>query len=124
MKITGLYIYLDGSDLAGVAEEIESSLTLWLQENGVDAVVVNERHDTRSNELTDWDLGLILTTDQIPELKGITDFMYRLAVKSDRDFALGYFDEVSGESEDISYFGAECGLPKIGEINEILAARD
>lgn len=121
MNVSGLYIYLDGSNLADIAPQVEASIRGWLQESGLTATIVNQRHETSSEEFAELDLGLILGVEQIQNIQAITSFLYDLALQHKRDFALGCYDETTGESEDISYFGVECGRPKIAELPHILA---
>lgn len=124
MSITGIYIYADGSNLEQVADKIESSIRNWIQESGIHAQLVNEHYkpasDIDPDDYTNWDLGINLNFDHISELKKIIDYLYPLAVKKDIDFALGYYNEKTGVSEDISYFGAKSGKPKVDEIHELL----
>lgn len=127
MNITGIYIYVDVSDLEQVADKIESSLRKWIEENTLHAQVVNEHYkqtpDTVSDDFTDWDLGINLNFEYLSELKKIIDFLYPLAMKQNLDFAVGYYNENSGISEDISYFGAKSGKPKVNEIHELLGIK-
>lgn len=124
MTITGLYIYIDGSDLEGISETIETSIQKWIQDKEYKVNVVNHLHertpDLRQDDLTDWDLGININYEELAKLDEITDFLYDLAVKNKRDFAVGYYDEVSGVSEDIGFFGNECGKLKVSEIYEFL----
>jgi len=124
MKITSLYIYIDGSDLNDVADKIESSIETWLNNTDFDAIIVNQKHertpDLKNADLTDWDLGINLNYDQLSKLNEIANYLYSLAIKYNRNFALGYYDATSNITENISYFGSEDGKPKISEIYEIL----
>ncbi|TVO77087.1 hypothetical protein [Sedimenticola selenatireducens] len=124
MEISGLYIYVDGSDLEEVSEQIESSLVEWLASNSMEANVVNHQHertpDLSPEDYADWDLGLNITIGQINFLPELLDHTYGLALKHNRDFVVGYYSEASGISEDITFFGAESGKPKTEQITEFL----
>ncbi|SEG73487.1 hypothetical protein [Halopseudomonas aestusnigri] len=124
MEISGLYIYVDGSDLEEIAEQIESSLVEWLASNNIDAKVINHQHertpDLSLEDLAGWDLGLNIGLGQINSLPELLDQIYSLGLKHNRDFVVGCYSEGSGISEDISFFGAESGKPKSEQIAEFL----
>lgn len=124
MEISGLYIYVDGSDLEEVSEPIEQSIDNWLKSKGISAKVVNTQHkrtpDLSPEDHADWDLGLNISANQTECLPSLLDHLYDLAIEYNRDFVVGYYSESSGVSEDISFFGTESGKPKAAQVTEFL----
>jgi hypothetical protein len=128
MEISGLYIYIDGSDLEGVSEPVESAIRDWLKSKDVPAKIVNVLHertpDLSSEDYAQWDLGLNLEMGQIGCLSELLVYIHKLAVKHERDFVIGYYSEATGISEDISFFGADSGEPKTQEIAEFIGIKN
>ena len=124
MKFTGIYIYVDGSDLDDVGSSIVSDLNEWLLSNSVNARVINEKFDKTpdmgSDDYPDWNLGLNFdkAQDVCKELELTIPFMSEIASKYRRDFVIGYYDKESNISEDIISFGYECENNSILEIVE------
>ena len=120
-----IYIYVDGSDLDDIAGPITEELDAWVNKNGFEINVVNHRHEKTSelkpNELPYWDLGVNLKPDNSLQFEKALQFLNDIAHKYKRDFALGYYSESSGISEDIDYFGYESGNPNIVEIKQSLS---
>ena len=115
MNFTGIFIYVDGSDLSEVVDRIQRRLITWKDETPVDVTIVNDLHprtpDLDPDDLPDWNLGLnldqkILTLDI---LKSAVRFLYDVGLETERDFVIGYFDASTGMSEDIAFFGYESG---------------
>lgn len=116
-----LYAYVDGADLDGVAEQLDSLLTQF-----VDAHpwrfnapwVINQRHERDSThgpgDLPDWDLGLNLELpdpDHEPpgwfaDVEHLARFLVDLRGRTGRDFVIGIADASRGITEDLYFIDA------------------
>ena len=119
-----IYIYIDGSDLQDVEDGISESINHWLGETKFQAKLINYRYprtpDLEPDDLEDWNLGVNVKLNSATQLKVIAEYLYLLAKQFKRDFVVGYVENDSGVTEDITFFGYECGKPKIQEICKFL----
>lgn len=91
-----MYVYVDGSDLAGLERALLGRFSAFVAEWGVStARVVNAKRnagpDLHVGDLPDWDLGLNFTVDSLPveKIKQLVRFLSELARETQRDFAIG-----------------------------------
>jgi hypothetical protein len=130
-----LFAYVDGSDLAGIATELESRFEAFVQAYSWRATptVVNQiqaRDSTMgADDLPDWDLGLNMALpdpDQEPlgwfsEVERIVSFLAELHRATGREFVLGVHDGDGGFSEDL--FSVDRDTPDGEEFRTVLGVR-
>ncbi len=124
MQLSGVYIYIDGSDLFDVAPFMEGDITKWKESQGVSFKFINVIHertpDMWPEDLADWDFGINLNVDDLNVLPEMLDFMHSLAIKYERDFVLGFYYDSHNISEDILFFGARDGAPSLKAVTDLL----
>ncbi|SRR5579883_400082 len=113
-----LYAYVDGSDLHGIAESLESEFVRFLSEAkwvwGKPWVVNQIREDDPSlgpDDLPDWELGLNMHLPDpgdepfgwFSDVERIAIFLGQLHAKTGRDFVIGIGDNERGFSEDLIF---------------------
>jgi len=119
-----IFIYIDGSDLEKIDQDISKEINDWLSSEKLNGRLVNIPHsktsDLKEDDYPDWDLGVNFNIDILPKLSKIMDDLYTLGCKYNRDFVIGYHDKDKNISEDISFFGIESGKPKTQDTLAIL----
>lgn len=109
VKFTGVFLYVDGSDLEAIAEDLSRELKTVVGRRKDRMRVINHRSkrtaDLRPEDLPDWRLGLNLDrTDKLrADLRAAVEAVAALASKYRREFVVGYFDADSGISEDVAF---------------------
>ena len=87
------YIYVDGSDLDGVAPELRSRIEAFVEPYRGRVRVVDQRaeEDKASADLPDWDLGVNFEFEALTdaEKKDLVLFFQSLSAEFGRDFILG-----------------------------------
>lgn len=109
-----LSFYVEGGELAEVAEPMATAISQWIEETGSSARLVNNRPPETDQQV--WDLGVTLFVKKKMKLKDPLTFLYALAKEHKREFAVGIVDKDSGESEEVCFFGFEEGRPDLDEI--------
>ncbi|MGI8981924.1 MAG: hypothetical protein ACR2FY_22050 [Pirellulaceae bacterium] len=110
LNYTGVYLYVDGSDLEAIAAKLTAELKAVVPKQSRRMRVINHRSertpDLQPEDLPDWRLGLnIDRTDKLgADLKRAVEGVVPLAKKYQREFVVGYFDTASGISEDVAFF--------------------
>lgn len=124
MSPLSIYIYIDGSDSEDIADPLVAELDTWSQSINFPIKVVNYRHertpDLEPEDFEQWDIGINYEYTSNSQLESIVNFLFKLGLKYERDFALGYYSKKLGISEDLTYFGHESGPPKLKEITPII----
>ena len=122
MEFTGLYIYVDGSDVEDIAEPLISDILEWKTQYKLSVSIINDKFektpDMIPEDLPDWHLGLNInkTALSIGLLTTVVSHLSDLAIKYKRDFVIGYYDKNSEASEDILFFGYESPKNNIVDI--------
>jgi hypothetical protein len=131
-----LYAYVDGVDLAEVAEMLESKCDSFVGKYAWRATpsVVNQVHERDptlgSDDLPDWHLGLNMELPDpgdepvvwFDEVARITLFLAELHRTTGRCFTLGVGDEATGVAEDL--FTVDTPEPSLGDLRKILGVRE
>ncbi len=110
LSYTGVYLYVDGSDLEAIAAKLTAELRAVVPSRSRRMRVINHRSertpDLQPEDLPDWRLGLnIDRTDKLGvDLKTAIEGVAPLAKKYRREFVVGYVDVTSGISEDVAFF--------------------
>ncbi len=131
-----LYAYVDGSDLEGVATDIESRIERFVDTTAwryAKPRVVNQRRPHASlspGDLPDWDLGLNIDLPDSPieprgwsaDIERIVTFLAQLRGLSGRDFVIGIGDRERGISEDL--FAIDSASPDLETLRRIIGVRD
>jgi len=132
-----LYAYVEGSDFADVADELELRLFRFVdsgQWRYATPKIVNQRHKDDPSlgpgDLPDWDLGLNIDLPDPPEepagwfgdIERIVGFLAELHVATGRDFVIGIGDNESGISDDL--FGINSASPDVEQLRRFLGVRD
>jgi hypothetical protein len=107
-----LYVYVDGSDLLNLEKllvsEFQNFIARWAITN---VKLINNRNertpDLEPEDLPDWNLGLNISAEKIDKekIEELFQFLVMLAQKTDREFAIGYWDEKRKISEDWCFVG-------------------
>ena len=109
VKFTGIYLYVEGSDLEAIAEDLAKELKAVVGRRTKRMRVINHRSertaDLGPDDLPDWRLGLNFDrADKLREdLQMAVGAVAALAKKYRREFVLGYFDADTGITEDIAF---------------------
>jgi hypothetical protein len=109
VNYSAIYIYVDGSNLHGVAKRIERQLKTLLSKSGVNARLVNENSertpDLGPEDLPDWRLGLNLDRPDVTRqlLQLLLPSVGAIASRTGREFVIGYYNNDSGVSEDLAF---------------------
>lgn len=79
MEISGLYIYVDGSDLEEVSEAIEKSIKECLAAKDICVKVVNFRYertpDLSPEDYPEWELGVNISLNKVKHLPEILEHL-------------------------------------------------
>ena len=127
-----LYAYVDGCDLHGVAQEIESALIALVRsrEWSCDTWVVNQRYPPDPGDspemLPGWDLGLNhelpdIGTDDVgwfADVEFIVVALAELASGCGRMFAIGLVNDDTDIGEDVHF--VEAGVPDLVSLRQML----
>jgi hypothetical protein len=132
-----LYAYVDGSDLADIAEALEVRFAGFVGSRSWasgSASVVNQQHGPdptlEAGDLPDWDLGLNLElpdTGSEPkgwfaDIESIAQFLGTLHRECGRDFIIGMADAETGITEDL--FHVSTDSPDVGQLRTIIGVGD
>lgn len=120
-----IYLYIDADDLDDIAEPMGRAISDWLTENEGKSRFINRRRGEAPEQenVTDWDLGLLIETGRRADLKAPLAFLYDLAKQYECDFVVGFFDATTGRAEKVCYFGNEEGRPDHFEIASYLGLK-
>jgi hypothetical protein len=128
-----IYAYVDGSDLHGVAREIETAILDFVRSHSwrfAPPEVVNHQHPAdpkmQPGDLPDWDLGVnlrlpakpIVEAGVLDDLVALTKFLHTLHRETNREFVLGLADSKTGTAEDCLFVGKTC--PTAAELRRLL----
>ena len=130
-----LFAYVDGSDLDGVAADLDARLEQFVAGRSwvTTPTVVNQRRlggtSLAKGDLPDWDLGLNIALPDVgeepagwfSELEETIKFLTQLHRLTGRDFILGVHDSKSGITEDL--FSIDGPTPDLEEFRTILGVR-
>lgn len=104
----GIYIYFDGSDLHDIANDFRNEMKAFIEKDKsiklVDILHPRDE-DMEEDDLTDWDMGINfeLSKRSEKEIEELLFYFSQLSSKFDRDFAVGYYNQKNGMSEDIGF---------------------
>jgi len=132
-----LYAYVDGSNLRGIAHDLETQLARFIEGSEWRSNrpwVVNQRHDNDPTlgpgDLPDWELGLNVDLpdpdDEPPgwfsDIESIAQFLAVLRTISGRDFVIGICDNQRGYSEDLFFINST--EPDLSALRKIIGVKD
>ena len=113
------YIYVDGSDLDGVAPELRSRIEAFVEPYRGRVRVVDQRaeEDKASADLPDWDLGVNFEFEALTdaEKKDLVLFFQSLSAEFGRDFILGGVLP-HGQTEDLVGITADESLQGVFDV--------
>ncbi len=119
-----IYIYSVGPDVDDHKADLAESITLWLEENQINATLLNQASENQEHMTADnpeaWLIGLHLKAKKTKALKTPVNFLQSLTKAHQCDFAIAIYDVKTGATQDVCYFGHEEGKPDIFEIANYL----
>ncbi len=100
--IETVYIYVDGSDLAEISEQLIRRIEKFSEPFRGLLRLVDQRSEITSNDLPFWDLGINFDVNALTdeEAKRVLLFFRSLAQEFSREFVLG-LEQSSGLGEDL-----------------------
>ncbi|MCW9018045.1 MAG: hypothetical protein OQJ89_13830, partial [Kangiellaceae bacterium] len=91
-----IYMYIESSELADIAEDVSTSIEAWISESCEQAILVNRQQEQdrslSDEDYPDWDLGINIVISKGRELKEPLSFLYKLAKKHKCEFVLGLYN--------------------------------
>ena len=132
-----LYAYVEGSDLHGIAEELETQCHRFVAQAdwvwGKPWVVNQKRENDPSlgpGDLPDWELGLNMHLPDpeteppgwFSDVERIAVFLGNLHAKTGRGFVIGISDNERGISEDL--FSVDHAIPDLSLLRKIIGVKE
>ena len=132
-----LYAYVEGSDLMGIAEELNARFLKFIESRTWTAgeiwhVDQRQSCDGVSNpeDIPEWELGLNLRLPSpgsepagwYSDVVAIAQFLGNLHDDTGRDFVIGIYDEETTVSDDL--FFVDCSEPDLDGLRSIIGTGD
>lgn len=115
-----IYIYADGSDLHDTWQQMKERILGFSNNQKVRFIDDRLPRDDSMEEddLPDWNFGINFDLNDLSdeELNEWFFFFQNLGSSFGRDFAVGYYEEKSGISEDFGYIQREKSYDKLFEV--------